>query len=171
MREPKQIRGILDYISLKPGEEFEWEPISESYVPGMGLGASKDAMRWAYKGFMLEGAELAQKAAKKLEPQILELNVGGAPKKKALRTDDGRRAFFLWFILRVYPEDDRCGLTNRRAIQLAAQAHVPGKKKALWTKGQLSTVEQSVSRGKLLWQIDKCWNSEKCKKFYDENMS
>ncbi len=52
MKEPKQIRGILDYISLKPGEEFEWEPISESYVPGMGLGASKDAIRWAYKGFM-----------------------------------------------------------------------------------------------------------------------
>ena len=129
MTKSKQIRGILDYISLKPGEEFEWEPISETYVPGMGLGASKYAIRWAYKGFMLEGAELAQKAAKKLEPQILELNVGGAPKKKALRTDDGRRAFFLWFILRVYPEDDRCGLTNRRAIPLAAQAHVPGKKK------------------------------------------
>ena len=34
MTKSKQIRGILDYISLKPGEEFEWEPISESYVPG-----------------------------------------------------------------------------------------------------------------------------------------
>ena len=41
MTKSKPVRGLLDYISLKPGEKPELEPISESYVPGMGLGASK----------------------------------------------------------------------------------------------------------------------------------
>ena len=54
MTKSKPVRGLLDYISLKPGEKPEWEPISESYVPGMGLGASKDAIRWAYKGYLVE---------------------------------------------------------------------------------------------------------------------
>ena len=57
MTKPKQIRGLLDYIGLKPGEEFEWEPASESYVPGMGLGASEDAIRWAYRGIVEERSE------------------------------------------------------------------------------------------------------------------
>ena len=76
MKEPKSARGVLGYISAKHGEEFEWEPISESYVPGMGLGASKDATRWAYKRYMLE-----------LKEKLHDLNkrVGGRPAKSNLQ--------------------------------------------------------------------------------------
>ena len=76
MTKSKRVRGLLDYISLKPGEKPEWEPISESYVPGMGLGASKDATRWAYKRYMLE-----------LKEKLHDLNkrVGGRPAKSNLQ--------------------------------------------------------------------------------------
>ena len=50
----KQVKGLLDYIALKPDEEWEFAPNTEEYVFGMGMGASKDAIRWAYKGYMLE---------------------------------------------------------------------------------------------------------------------
>ena len=41
MTDKKQIKGLLDYISLKPGEEAEYATNSEDYVSGMGLGATK----------------------------------------------------------------------------------------------------------------------------------
>ena len=31
MTDKKQIKGLLDYISLKPGEEAEYAPNSEDY--------------------------------------------------------------------------------------------------------------------------------------------
>ena len=81
MREPKQIRGILDYISLKPGEEFEWEPISESYVRGMGLGASKDAIRWAYKGYLVERYQHQEKIIAQIKAQMKQNTKIGPPEK------------------------------------------------------------------------------------------
>ena len=45
MTNKKQVKGLLDYISLKPGEEAELAPNSEDYVFGMGLGATKQATR------------------------------------------------------------------------------------------------------------------------------
>ena len=50
----KQVKGLLDYMALKPDEEWDFAPNSEEYVHGMGMGASKDAIRWAYMGYMLE---------------------------------------------------------------------------------------------------------------------
>ena len=57
MTDKKQVKGLLDYISLKPNEEAEYASNSEDYVFGMGLGATKQATRWAYKGFLLESGE------------------------------------------------------------------------------------------------------------------
>ena len=71
MTDKKQIKGLLDYISLKPGEEAELAPNSEDYVFGMGLGATKQATRWAYKGFFLESGERIEKIKK---------NINGRPK-------------------------------------------------------------------------------------------
>ena len=43
----KRVRGLLDYMALNKGEEWEWEPPYEDFVAGMGTGATKEAMRWA----------------------------------------------------------------------------------------------------------------------------
>ena len=39
----KRIRGLLDYATLKEGEDWEWEPPSETYMPNVGFGASREA--------------------------------------------------------------------------------------------------------------------------------
>jgi hypothetical protein len=164
MTKPKQIRGLLDYIGLKPGEEFEWEPASESYVPGMGLGASEDAIRWAYRGIVEERSErlletissLARPAKKK-----------GAPQKTPEFRSDNLRTFYLWYIIRDLPLSFRCEITNRRAIELAAGNPVIDKTKLLFPDNyEVATIEQSVSRGKSFWRIDDCWNSKRCEQFY-----
>ena len=81
MKEPKSARGVLVYISARHGEEFECEPISESYVPGMGLGASKDAIRWAYKGYLVERYQHQEKIIAQIKAQKKQNTKIGPPEK------------------------------------------------------------------------------------------
>jgi len=57
----KTVRGLLDTIGLEP-KDWELEPISEHYVPGIGLGATDYAKRWAYDGYTLEANRRFEKA-------------------------------------------------------------------------------------------------------------
>ena len=170
MKEPKQIRGILDYISLKPGEEFEWEPISESYVRGMGLGASKDAIRWAYKGYLVERYQHQEKVIAQIKAQKKQNTKIGPPEKTPEFRVDNLRAYYLWFIVRDWAESFRCELTSRRAIELAKMQNVTGKTKAIWGHQESPSIEQSVSRGKSFWRIDNSWTSERCEKFHTKHL-
>jgi hypothetical protein len=81
MTKSKPVRGLLDYISLKPGEQPEWEPISESYVPGIGTGASKDAIRWAYKGYLVERYQHQEKIIAQIKAQKKQNTKIGPPEK------------------------------------------------------------------------------------------
>jgi len=170
MKEPKQIRGILDYISLKPGEEFEWEPISESYVRGMGLGASKDAIRWAYKGYLVERYQHQEKIIAQIKAQMKQNTKIGPPEKTPEFRVDNLRAYYLWFLVRDWAESFRCELTSRRAIELAKMQPVTGKTKAIWGHQESPSIEQSVSRGKSFWRIDNSWTSERCEKFHTKHL-
>jgi hypothetical protein len=100
MTKSKPVRGLLDYISLKPGEKPEWEPISESYVPGMGLGASKDAIRWAYKGYLVERYQHQEKIIAQIKAQMKQNTKIGPPKKTPEFRVDNLRAYYLWFLVR-----------------------------------------------------------------------
>ena len=51
MTDKKQVKGLLDYISLKPGEEAELAPNSEDYVFGMGLGATEASNKMGIQRF------------------------------------------------------------------------------------------------------------------------
>ena len=170
MTKSKQIRGILDYISLKPGEEFEWEPISESYVRGMGLGASKDAIRWAYKGYLVERYQHQEKVIAQIKAQKKQNTKIGPPEKTPEFRVDNLRAYYLWFLVRDWAESFRCELTSRRAIELAKMQPVTGKTKAIWGHQESPSIEQSVSRGKSFWRIDNSWTSERCEKFHTKHL-
>mgnify|MGYP003683086367 FL=1 len=65
MTDKKQVKGLLDYISLKPGEEAELAPNAQHYVFGIGLGATEEATRWAYKAFLQENTERFKSTNKK----------------------------------------------------------------------------------------------------------
>ena len=165
MTEPKQIKGILDYVSLKPGEEWENAPITEDYIPGMGTGASKEAIRWAYKGFLSEMKERLLEVTVKTEPRIKKRRIGPPEKKAELRIDN-LRAYYLWYIVRDLSESYRCELTNRAAIKLVNGYPLKGKTKAAWHNQAVESIEQSVSRGRKFWHMDNRWNSKKCEQFH-----
>ena len=72
-------------------------PLSENldgsiYVPGMGIGASKDALRWATAG-MLDELLRNQKNRKPF----------GRPVRDFMEKVDNRRAFMLWALVNIDP--------------------------------------------------------------------
>jgi len=179
MTDKKQVKGLLDYISLKPDEEAEITPNSEDYVPGMGLGATEEAKHFARIGKLyLEKLEqdvvidqiLSQKTAFN-ETNITEIEktTGRPSKQKALGIHQVR-ALILWHIAQEFPEGIRQDLTNRSMIayvQKRGKTSQPleGKSERLWTVGNNESLEQSVSKGKTWWKIDHNWHSDKCYEF------
>jgi hypothetical protein len=158
MTDKKQVKGLLDYISLKPGEEAELAPNSEDYVFGMGLGATKQATRWAYKGFLLESGERIEKIKKK---------INGRPKVSFFKKKDNLRVFALWYMIKNWPQDERSKITNRDLILLAQEVSYSKKTKELFDDSMSANIEQSVSRGRTALKIDANWNSEVCEKLYE----
>jgi hypothetical protein len=179
MSDKKQVKGLLDYISLKPDEEAEVTPNSEDYVPGMGLGATEEAKHFARIGKLyLEKLEqdvvidqiLSQKTAFN-ETNITEIEkTTGRPRKQKALGIHQVRALILWHIAQEYSEDSRQDLTNRHMVEVVKKrgktSHpLVGKSERLWTVGNNESLEQSVSRGKTWWEIDHKWHSDKCYEF------
>lgn len=161
MTDKKQIRGLLNYISLKPGEEFEFAPNSEDYVSGMGFGATKQAIRWAYKGFLLESRERLESITHK---------TNGRPRKSFFLKKDTVRVFVLWFMVKDWPQSKRAKITNRDLISLAQKVSYSNTTQELFDESMSANIEQSVSRGRTALKIDKNWDSEVCEKQY-KNLS
>ena len=158
MTDKKQIKGLLDYISLKPGEEAEYAPNSEDYVSGMGLGATKQATRWAYKGFLLENRERLESITKK---------TNGRPTKSFFEKKDNLRVFALWYMIKNLAQTKRAKITNRELISLAKKASYSQVTRELFDDSMSANIEQSVSRGRAALKIDENWNSEVCEKLYE----
>ena len=85
-------------------------------------------------------------------------NQGGRPK---LRFHiDEKRAYHLWLIAKELPDDQRRKITNRKLIEYAQ--NMSFKKSYFGNTRTVSTIEQSISRGKKTLRIDKNWNSKVC---------
>ena len=191
MTDKKQIKGLLDYISLKPDEEAEVTPNSEDYVPGMGLGATEEAKHFARIGKLyLEKLEqdvvidqiLSQKTAFN-ETNITEIEKTlGRPKRQKALGIHQVRALILWHIAQGFPEGIRQDLTNRYMIAyvqklgktsrpLVGKSGKVGESEKMWPDkdGINESLEQSVSRGKTWWEIDHRWHSDKCYEFFYGN--
>ena len=159
----KGFRGLLDFISLADGEEGEYEPNSENFVVGMGLGATKDATRWAYKGFLLEAGQ----AVRDIASQKV-----GRPKIKQYETIDCRRAYAVWDHVNTYIlEEHRSKLTNRELIRRLQEIETKhdqlvSKKHSRLFPLTTANLETSVSRGKRILEIDETWNSKVCEKLH-----
>ena len=110
----KRIRGLLDLVSLSDSQEWELEPNSENFVFGLGLGASKDATRWAYKGFLLEVGQSIRKIAAKNN---------GRPRKEAYQSYDCLRALVIWEHVQKYiPQELRSGILIVRSSKSCRMA-------------------------------------------------
>ena len=150
----KQVRGLFDYLALKEGEDWEIAPNSENFVHGMGLGATKEATRWAYIGYNYELAQKIKGYSKKLK---------GRPKLSQYRDIDCRRAYALWlYVQNTIEEDLREKVKNRHLIEWFKTIH---KNENIYSDlFNESNVESSVSRGRKKLEINSKWQRKVCEK-------
>ena len=161
MMPPKKIKGLLDYLSLAPGEDFELEEPSENYIWGMGLGATEEATRWAFKGYQLELRERIDHATAATFG-IMSVSAGRPKKSDKLKANQ-MRAFHLWLIVQSYPKQMRREASNKGLITaIRKDENLSGATRDLWNTASDESVEASVSKGKSWWGIDRDWNSSKC---------
>ena len=149
----KRIRGLLDYMTLKEGEEWEWEPPSETYMPGLGLGATPEAHRLAYKGYQAEYNNIVNKISRPAR---------GRPKIGQYQDINSLRAFFIWWKVKDWPLNQRSITTNRELIKWMRSLTNEEMRVKYWPNRQ--SLEQSISRGRKNLEIDNSWNSKVCEK-------
>ena len=149
----KRIRGLLDYATLKEGEDWEWEPPSETYMPGLGLGATPEAHRLAYKGYEAEYNDLVIKISQRAR---------GRPKTRQYQDINSRRAFFIWWEVKDWPLIRRRTATNGKLIERMRNLANNEMRVKYWPDRQ--SLEQSISRGRKNLKIDNNWNSKVCEK-------
>lgn len=157
MTDPRKVRGLMGIAEAEAeGEAWELDVPSPSYVPGIGLGATKEATRWAWMGYNLE---IILRIKRDLQRKR------GRPSKHPFATKDAFRAFTLWGLAQRLPCEARKSITNRILICLAMKVEgelsIPVSERAFPGAGNF---EQSVSRGKKALEIDDTWKSEVCEK-------
>ena len=165
MPKKRVISGLMEYMqAVQSGEEFEWRQNSPNYVQGMGIGATKDATRWAYIGYCIERETERER--------IFNSLVGPKPKKfgrpktySPLGSLQNRRAFALWLIVKNFNEAIPDMLTTRHLI-IIARNHPEyieyASLRSLFPDNE--DLEQSISRGKTALSIDRNWASDVCEK-------
>jgi hypothetical protein len=153
----KQVHGLLDYMKLKDGEDWKFTPLSEEYMIGMGLGASREATRWAYKGYMLELHQNLASFKKKV----------GRKRKPEFGSIDCQRAMLIWVYLHKMNQNRNISLKNRHLISLMQSlGENDSRIKNLFPKGH-SRLQSSVSAGKTKLEINDRWESKVCEKLLD----
>lgn len=156
----KTVRGLLDTIGLQP-HNWGLEAISENYVPGIGLGATDDAKRWAADGYRLE-------INRRLEKAIgISKKKKGRPGKTEVLMASHLRAFHMWLELREMPTAFRVTHTNRELIAwIKARDDMPPAASKLWPKGQ--NLERSLSEGRTFWGFTDDWQSQRCEAYWQQ---
>ena len=144
----KQVRGLLDYIeAIDSDEEWEFAPNSETFVHGMGFGASAEATRWAYKGFLAES-----KASKR----------AGRKKLAEHENIDCERAQIIWLYVHMFRNQLGTKPKNRHLISTMQRLGQTDKRIAKLFPTSHARLESSVSRGKKLLEINENWESKVC---------
>lgn len=162
MNEKRQVRGLLDMLDAeREGQLWEWEALAPGVVPGMGLGASSQATRWAWLGMQMEAEAAIQNTLKRPAHR---------PAKDPLLSKDAVRAFAVWRMCHGLRHDilnkPNAHISTRELVALIRQVenalNVP-KTHQLFSKPD-QTVESSITRGKQILEIDDAWNSQFCDK-------
>ena len=92
MTDEGKARGLLDEALVElTGESREPRDPSPDFVPGMGLGATRQATRWAWLGMQQEVREGVKRALKRPAHR---------PRKDPIETKDSIRAFAAWQMCR-----------------------------------------------------------------------
>ena len=128
------------------------------YVPGMGIGASKDALRWATAG-MLDELLRNQKNKKPF----------GRPVRDFMEQVDNRRAFMLWALVNIDPISPNLKFaSNRELLNIMLMLRKFGPDITDYFPNTTDNLEQSISRGRTALGIGQMWESKVCEKVYQD---
>ncbi|MGY6634843.1 MAG: hypothetical protein ACXIU8_14040 [Alkalilacustris sp.] len=164
MSEKRKVRGLLDMLDAeRSGEAWEWAEPASDFVPGMGIGATAQATRWAWLGMQMEAAAAVERALKR---------PAGRPTKDRLLTKDAVRAFAVWRMCYALRHDvlgkPEAHITARELVRLIRQVEasleVP-RHCQLFARPD-ETVEPSITRGKSTLEIGDDWNSALCEELW-----
>ena len=128
------------------------------YVPGMGIGASTDALRWATAG-MLDELLRNQKNKKPF----------GRPVRVFMEKVDNRRAFMLWALVNINPISPNLKFASSRElldIMFLLRKFAPCIKD--FFPNTTDNLEPSISRGRTALRIGQMWQSKVCEKVYQD---
>ena len=128
------------------------------YVPGMGIGASKDALRWATAG-MLDELLRNQKNKKPF----------GRPVRDFMEQVDNRRAFMLWALVNIDPISPNLKFaSNRELLNIMLMLRKFGPDITDYFPNTTDNLEPSISRGRTALGIGQMWESKVCEKVYQD---
>jgi hypothetical protein len=128
------------------------------YVPGMGIGASKDALRWATAG-MLDELLRNQKNRKPF----------GRPVSDFMEKVDNRRAFMLWALVNIDPISPNLKFaSNRELLNIMFMLRKFGPDITDYFPNTTDNLEPSISRGRSTLGIGQMWQSTVCEKVYED---
>ena len=128
------------------------------YVPGMGIGASKDALRWATAG-MLDELLRNQKNKKPF----------GRPVRDFMEKVDNRRAFMLWALVNIDPISPNLKFaSNRELLNIMLMLRKFGPDITDYFPNTTDNLEPSISRGRSTLGIGQMWQSTVCEKVYED---
>ena len=128
------------------------------YVPGMGIGASKDALRWATAG-MLDELLCNQKNKKPF----------GRPVRYFMEQVDNRRAFMLWALVNIDTISPNLKFaSNRELLNIMLMLRKFGPDITDYFPNTTANIEQSISRGRTALGIGQMWESKVCEKVYQD---
>ena len=148
----KQVHGLIDYIeAIGSEEDWEFAPINETIVRGMGVGASAEAIRWAYKGFLAElheNSKISKKAGRK--------------KLAEHENIDCERTQIIWLYVHMFRNQLGTKPKNRHLISTMQRLGQTDKRIAKLFPTSHARLESSVSRGKKLLEINENWESKVC---------
>ena len=128
------------------------------YVPGMGIGASKDALRWATAG-MLDELLRNQKNRKPF----------GRPVRDFIDKVCNRRAFMLWALVNINPISPNLKFaSNRELLNIMLMLRKFGPDITDYFPNTTDNLEPSISRGRAALGIGQMWQSTVCEKVYED---
>ena len=128
------------------------------YVPGMGIGASKDALRWATTG-MLDELLRNQKNKKPF----------GRPERDFMDKVCNRRAFMLWTLVNINPISPNLKFaSNRELLNIMLMLRKFGPDITDYFPNTTDNLEPSISRGRTALGIGQMWQSTVCEKVYED---
>ena len=128
------------------------------YVPGMGIGASKDALRWATAG-MLDELLRNQKNKKPF----------GRPVRDFMEQVDNRRAFMLWALVNIDPISPNLKFaSNRELLNIMLMLRKFRPDITDYFPNTTDNLDQSISRGRTALGIGQMWESKVCEKVYQD---